>query len=220
MDLPSKRRARLAAWLLLAACMILAALTANTRQNGHHSIAARHRGRPEERGSGGGVRLDRRAEATAAQVAAARRLVVSAQQRIAADKRARMERLAGAAAGFPRPAPAPLIYPTDEELAAAALLVEADGAAAAGGGVVRRGGEEQEGGLGAPVEKRQGDAQPFWLEQLRHNGTMPFRPDPVGYRVFRNVKDFGATGGGLIVSGAEEWWLTSGSELTQMCGGI
>lgn len=35
----------------------------------------------------------------------------------------------------------------------------------------------------------------FWLESIGHVGTAPYNPDPT-YRVFRNVKDFGAKGDG------------------------
>jgi len=33
---------------------------------------------------------------------------------------------------------------------------------------------------------------PYWLETIRHQGTSAFGPG--GYTVFRNVKEFGATG--------------------------
>ena len=29
---------------------------------------------------------------------------------------------------------------------------------------------------------------PFWLEQIKHQGSAPFNPNPSGYQVFRNVK--------------------------------
>ena len=34
----------------------------------------------------------------------------------------------------------------------------------------------------------------YWLEDINHQGLSPFHPDPANYRVFRNVKDFGAKG--------------------------
>lgn len=37
---------------------------------------------------------------------------------------------------------------------------------------------------------------PYWLETIKHQGTSPFNPDK-SYKVFRNVKDFGAKGDGL-----------------------
>jgi hypothetical protein len=30
--------------------------------------------------------------------------------------------------------------------------------------------------------------EPFWMEKIKHQGISPFNPDPVGYKVFRNVK--------------------------------
>ncbi|CEI40849.1 Glucan 1,3-beta-glucosidase [Fusarium venenatum] len=36
----------------------------------------------------------------------------------------------------------------------------------------------------------------YWLEEIEHRGTAPYYPDSQ-YRVFRNVKDFGAVGDGL-----------------------
>ncbi|KAI5990344.1 glycoside hydrolase family 55 protein [Pisolithus marmoratus] len=46
------------------------------------------------------------------------------------------------------------------------------------------------GGTAAP-----GD--PYWLESIKHQGTSAFNPNPSSYQVFRNVKDFGATGNGV-----------------------
>ena len=37
---------------------------------------------------------------------------------------------------------------------------------------------------------------PFWLEGVRHQGISAFNTNPASYQVFRNVKDFGATGDG------------------------
>ncbi|KAE9406731.1 exo-beta-1,3-glucanase [Gymnopus androsaceus JB14] len=38
---------------------------------------------------------------------------------------------------------------------------------------------------------------PFWLQNIKHQGTSAFNPDPSTYQVFRNVMDFGATGDGV-----------------------
>ena len=46
------------------------------------------------------------------------------------------------------------------------------------------------GGTAAP-----GD--PFWMENIKHQGTAAFNPSPSTYQVFRNVKDFGAKGDGV-----------------------
>ena len=40
------------------------------------------------------------------------------------------------------------------------------------------------GTIGATI----GDASPFWMEKIKHQGKAPFNPDPNGYNVFRNVK--------------------------------
>lgn len=39
--------------------------------------------------------------------------------------------------------------------------------------------------------------EPFWLEKIKHQGIAPFSSDPTAYKVFRNVKDFGAVGDGI-----------------------
>ena len=38
---------------------------------------------------------------------------------------------------------------------------------------------------------------PYWLERVPHRGTSAYNPNPAGYQVFRNVKDFGAIGDGV-----------------------
>lgn len=39
----------------------------------------------------------------------------------------------------------------------------------------------------------------FWMEDLHHHGISPFNPDE-DYMVFRNIKDYGATGdGGTLI---------------------
>ncbi|EKM55463.1 glycoside hydrolase family 55 protein [Phanerochaete carnosa HHB-10118-sp] len=42
-----------------------------------------------------------------------------------------------------------------------------------------------------------GPNDPFWLENIKHQGTAPFNSDASTYQVFRNVKDFGAKGDGV-----------------------
>ena len=39
-------------------------------------------------------------------------------------------------------------------------------------------------------------AAAYWMEDIAHQGVAPYHPDP-DYQVFRNVKDFGATGDGV-----------------------
>lgn len=38
--------------------------------------------------------------------------------------------------------------------------------------------------------------EPYWLENIKHQGTSAFNPNK-SYKVFRNVKDFGAKGDGV-----------------------
>ncbi|KIM87551.1 glycoside hydrolase family 55 protein [Piloderma croceum F 1598] len=56
-------------------------------------------------------------------------------------------------------------------------------------------------GLGSSCSKPLGagtsaPSDPFWMESIKHQGTSPFNPRPSSYKVFRNVKDFGAKGDG------------------------
>lgn len=45
----------------------------------------------------------------------------------------------------------------------------------------------------------------YWLEYIQHQGFSPFNTNPSSYQVFRNVKDFGATGMTLY---ALSFWQT------------
>ena len=38
---------------------------------------------------------------------------------------------------------------------------------------------------------------PFWLQNIKHQGKAAYNSNPSGYQVFRNVKDFGAKGDGV-----------------------
>lgn len=42
-----------------------------------------------------------------------------------------------------------------------------------------------------------GSCDPYWLEDIAHQGVASFNPNPDNYTVFRNVKDFGARGDGV-----------------------
>jgi glucan 1,3-beta-glucosidase len=42
-----------------------------------------------------------------------------------------------------------------------------------------------------------GSCGPYWLENIKHQGTASFNPNPSNYTIFRNVKDFGARGDGV-----------------------
>jgi glucan 1,3-beta-glucosidase len=37
---------------------------------------------------------------------------------------------------------------------------------------------------------------PFWMEKIKHQGVAPYNGD-ASYKVFRNVKDYGAKGDGV-----------------------
>jgi len=39
--------------------------------------------------------------------------------------------------------------------------------------------------------------EPFWMERIKHQGISPFNPNATEYKVFRNVKDYGAIGDGV-----------------------
>jgi len=65
-------------------------------------------------------------------------------------------------------------------------------------------------GLGSSCSKPLGvgtsaPGEPFWMESIKHQGTSPFSPDPASYKVFRNVKEFGAKGAKSDLSRMEEW---------------
>lgn len=47
----------------------------------------------------------------------------------------------------------------------------------------------------AKIPTRQAAAAPYWLENIAHLGKSSFTPNPSTYKVWRNVKDFGAKGG-------------------------
>src|SRR4051812_47827279 len=38
---------------------------------------------------------------------------------------------------------------------------------------------------------------PFWLQDMTHRGTSAFNANPSTYKVYRNVKDYGARGDGV-----------------------
>lgn len=37
-------------------------------------------------------------------------------------------------------------------------------------------------------------SEQFWVEGVNHNGQVTYNPSPSSYKVFRNVKDYGAVG--------------------------
>lgn len=91
------------------------------------------------------------------------------------------------------------LLPINPTLASAAALVAEADAAASGG--FRSVAEEYLVGLkhgraaADGLNKRAGTS--FWMENIEHTGAFPFGGSVnAGYKVFRNVKDYGATGDG------------------------
>jgi glucan 1,3-beta-glucosidase len=41
------------------------------------------------------------------------------------------------------------------------------------------------------------EGDPYWLQNMSHVGTAAFNPSPSTYKVYRNVKDYGAVGNGI-----------------------
>jgi hypothetical protein len=80
--------------------------------------------------------------------------------------------------------PPPLLAITDEIAQAAALVAEAEADDAVRSGNLTR---------------RQAPTSTFWMENLARKGTVPWG-DNSTYAVFRNVRDYGATGNGVTVS--------------------
>lgn len=74
---------------------------------------------------------------------------------------------------------------TPELAAAAALVAEAE---------IAQGNITNEVGT-AMLQKRDG----FWMESIKRNGLSPWGDDP-DYKIFRNVKDYGAKRDGSTVS--------------------
>lgn len=78
---------------------------------------------------------------------------------------------------------------------------------------------------GVPLTK--GNAawgEPYWLENIHHQGVAPFAPNATKYKVFRNVREYGAVGDGVhddtaainaaISTGSRCGNLTCGSSTT------
>jgi hypothetical protein len=106
--------------------------------------------------------------------------------------------------------PPPLLNVSAELAAAAALVAEADAAGITGesptSNTTRR----------TTVAPRAGS---FWMEGLARKGTVPWGNDP-NYKIFRNVKDYGATGDGKTDdSAAIQKAMTDGNRCGENCHG-
>jgi glucan 1,3-beta-glucosidase len=44
------------------------------------------------------------------------------------------------------------------------------------------------------LEHRQASGSSYWLSQIQRQGTVAYGSNSAGYKVFRNVKDYGAIG--------------------------
>jgi hypothetical protein len=84
----------------------------------------------------------------------------------------------------------PSLFPVSDELAAAAAMVaEADARARMGTAA-----------NATSLETRETAAEAFWMQGLKRQGSWPWGGNAPDFKVFRNVKDYGAVGDGLKVS--------------------
>lgn len=49
----------------------------------------------------------------------------------------------------------------------------------------------------APLSPSAAASDPFWLQNIAHLGTSAYNSNPSSYKVYRNVKDYGAKGDGV-----------------------
>lgn len=55
--------------------------------------------------------------------------------------------------------------------------------------------------------RQAGPPSSYWLSQIQRQGTVPYGSDP-GYKIFRNVKDYGAVGQYLVALHAQTLTLS------------
>ena len=68
-------------------------------------------------------------------------------------------------------------------------------------------------------ELRKSPQREFWMTKLKHEEMEPFNPSPGSYKVFRNVKDFGAKGDGRTDdSNAINLAISEGNRCGPGCG--
>ena len=139
--------------------------------------------------------------ATQADIDRARKIVADAQVQMGEHNRARIENMArrryrlapGTIVGDRKvddgmtalnddgEQPVPPLFQVTEEIArAAALVAEADAPPPS---------------PGSQNFTRRAAGDPFWMERITRRGTVPWGDDP-NYKVFRNVRDYGAKGDG------------------------
>ncbi|OAX78349.1 hypothetical protein ACJ72_07345, partial [Emergomyces africanus] len=143
------------------------------------------------------------ANATQSEIDEARRIVRAAILEAAILNKARMDyvmsdgaRESSRNASSSDAQPPPLLDITKEIAAAAALVAEVD-AVAEVRSYYSRGSKRDYSKIDAlynrTVEKR---ADTFWMEDIQRKGSWPFGDDP-SFKIFRNVKDYGAYGDGI-----------------------
>jgi hypothetical protein len=107
--------------------------------------------------------------------------------------------------------PPPLLEITDEIAQAAALVAEADASAAVAAGTWNS--------TYSRVTKRQAPTGTYWMQNIARKGIVPWGDDST-YAVFRNVRDYGATGNGVTDdTAAIKRAMNDGKRCGEKCNG-